>query len=62
LSSIDGWDAADNETRTYFTFESGRWYRFKLQVARDHIMAWIDDKQVINGISRDGGSVCGSGI
>jgi hypothetical protein len=48
LSSIDGWDAADNETRTYFTFESGRWYRFKLQVARDHIMAWIDDKQVIN--------------
>jgi hypothetical protein len=47
LSSIDGWDAADNETRTYFTFESGRWYRFRLQVAGDRILAWIDDKQVI---------------
>jgi hypothetical protein len=48
LSSIDGWDAADNETRSYFTFETGRWYRFRLQVAGDRIMAWIDDKQIIN--------------
>jgi hypothetical protein len=47
LSSIDGWDAADNETRTYFTFESGRWYRFRLQLTGDRILAWIDDKQVI---------------
>ena len=48
LSSIDGWDAADNETRAYFNFESGRWYRLRLQVAGDRIMAWIDDKQIIN--------------
>ena len=48
LSSIDGWDAADNETRAYFTFESGRWYEFRLRVAGDRIIAWIDDKQVIN--------------
>lgn len=48
LSSIDGWDAADNETRTYFNFESGRWYQLRLHVAADRIMAWIDDKQVIN--------------
>jgi hypothetical protein len=48
LSSIDGWDAADNETRTYFNFDSGRWYRLRLQVAGDRIQAWIDDKQVIN--------------
>jgi hypothetical protein len=48
LSSIDGWDAADNETRTYFNFESGRWYKLRLQVAGDRIMAWIDDKPVIN--------------
>jgi hypothetical protein len=48
LSSIDGWDASDNETRTYFTFETGRWYAFRLQVAPDRIMAWIDDQRVIN--------------
>jgi len=48
LSSIDGWDAADNETRTYFNFESGRWYRMRLQVAGDRITAWIDDKQIIS--------------
>jgi hypothetical protein len=48
LSSIDGWDASDNETRTYFNFESARWYRFRLQVAGDWITAWIDDKQLIH--------------
>src|SRR5262245_41209713 len=32
LSSIDGWDASDNETRSYFTFEPARWYAFRLQV------------------------------
>lgn len=48
LSSIDGWDAADNETRTYFNFESGRWYPFRLRVSGDRIMAWIGDKQIID--------------
>jgi hypothetical protein len=48
LSSIDGWDAADNETRTYFNFETGRWYKFRLQVAHDRIQAWIDDRSIIN--------------
>jgi hypothetical protein len=48
ISSIDGWDASDNETRTYFTFENGRWYALRLQVTRDRIRAWIDDKQVVN--------------
>ena len=48
LSSIDGWDASDNETRSYFNFENGRWYALRLRVAGDRIMAWIDDKPVIN--------------
>ncbi len=48
LSSIDGWDAADNETRTYVKFEPERWYRFQLLVKDDRIQAWIDDKPVIN--------------
>jgi hypothetical protein len=48
LSSIDGWDAADNETRTYFTFETGRWYAFRLQVTDERIMAWLDDRPIVN--------------
>jgi hypothetical protein len=48
ISSIDGWDASDNETRSYFTFESGRWYAFRLRVTPDRIMAWIDDAPVID--------------
>jgi hypothetical protein len=48
ISSIDGWDASDNETRSYFTFENGRWYAFRLNVAEDRIQAWIDDQPVVN--------------
>jgi hypothetical protein len=48
LSSIDGWDASDNETRTYFTFETGRWYAFRVQVTDERITAWIDKRQIVN--------------
>lgn len=48
LSSIDGWDAADNETRTYLNFENGRWYSFRLQVTDARIKAWIDEKPMID--------------
>ena len=48
ISSIDGWDASDNETRSYMNFETGRWYAFRLQVTDDHIMGWIDNERVIN--------------
>ena len=38
LSSLDGWDASDNETRTYYTFETSRWYAFRLQeIGRAHV-------------------------
>ncbi len=48
ISSIDGWDASDNETRSYFNFETGRWYAFRLQVTGDRIMAWIDGQRIVN--------------
>lgn len=48
LSSIDGWDASDNETRTYVNFENGRWYGFRIEVTDEKIRAWIDDKLVVN--------------
>lgn len=48
ISSIDGWDASDNETRTYFEFETGRWYACRLRVTSDRIEAWIDEQRVVN--------------
>ena len=48
ISSIDGWDASDNETRSYFNFETARWYAFRLQVTSDTIAAWIDGQRVVN--------------
>ena len=48
LSSIDGWDASDNETRTYVDFEKGHWYRFRLKVTAERITGWIDDRQIVD--------------
>jgi hypothetical protein len=48
ISSIDGWDASDNETRSYMNFETGRWYAFRIRVTDESIQAWIDDRRVVN--------------
>jgi 3-keto-disaccharide hydrolase len=48
LSSLGGWDASDNETRSYFTFEKGRWYAFRLEVTPARIRAWIDDRSIVD--------------
>ena len=48
LSSIDGWDASDNETRTYVNFDAGKWYSFRLQVTDERIRVWIDDRPIVN--------------
>lgn len=48
LSSIDGEDAANNQTTQFMTFKTGQWYKIRVRVTKTHITAWIDDKQVIN--------------
>jgi hypothetical protein len=48
LSSIDGWDASDNETRNYVNFENARWYAMRLRVTASRITAWIDEKQIVD--------------
>lgn len=48
LSNIDGWDASDNETRAYFTFETGKWYAFRVRVTPGRIETWIDGRQMAN--------------
>jgi hypothetical protein len=48
LSSFEGWDASENQTRTYVTFEPGRWYAFRLRVTDDRISVYIDEERLID--------------
>jgi hypothetical protein len=43
LSSIDGLDAAHNETSFSRKFDLGAWYTLRLRVTSARITAWIDD-------------------
>jgi hypothetical protein len=43
ISSIDNWDASENETRNYYQFEDNRWYSFVLRVTPERIDVSIDD-------------------
>lgn len=48
LSSIDGYDASENETSSTMLFENNRWYLIRVRVMSDKIEAWIDGKQMVN--------------
>lgn len=48
LSSIDGFDASENETTTFIPFENGQWYKVYLRVTTDRIEAWLDNEQIVN--------------
>ncbi|MBB6049453.1 3-keto-disaccharide hydrolase [Armatimonas rosea] len=47
LSSLDGKDAARNETARFMEFTNKRWYKIRVRVSERGIAAWIDDKQVV---------------
>lgn len=47
LSSIDGNDAARNETRSVHRFESGQWYLLRIRVTKEKIECWIDKEKVV---------------
>lgn len=53
LSSLDGQDAAHNETTRSMTFKQGQWYRIRLKVTDAKIQAWIDDKPVVDVATKD---------
>ena len=48
LSNIDYYDAADNETTQFISFEDKKWYRVRLRVTPDRIQAWLDDEELVN--------------
>ena len=48
ISSIDGMDAAENETATFMKFEKNQWYRFKVRVTGEKIQCFLDGKIVVD--------------
>ncbi|MCH9023020.1 MAG: DUF1080 domain-containing protein [Planctomycetes bacterium] len=48
LSTVDYYDASENETATVMHFETGQWYRFKVRVTEEKIEAWIDEEKVVD--------------
>ena len=53
LSSLDGEDAASNETTKFMNFENGRWYKIRLRVAPTTIQAWIDGEKLVDVVTTD---------
>ncbi|MCA9195661.1 MAG: DUF1080 domain-containing protein [Planctomycetales bacterium] len=47
ISSVDGYDASENSTTSYHTFENGKWYTFRVRVDDEYITTWIDDKEFV---------------
>lgn len=47
LSSIDGDDASENDTRRSKAFKKNQWYSIRLRVSQDVVTVWIDDKELI---------------
>ncbi len=45
LSSIDGFDASENQTGDYRGFKENQWYRFRVRVARPKIQVWMETLQ-----------------
>lgn len=48
ISSLDGMDAAENETTSYQAFEKGKWYKVRIEVRDNHLNAWLDDISIVD--------------
>lgn len=53
LSSLNGFDASENETTGYKKFENGKWYPVRLRVTAERITAWIDGEEVVDADVRE---------
>lgn len=48
LSSLNGYDASDNETTTSRSFQKNKWYDIKLRVQDNIVQVWIENREIIN--------------
>jgi Domain of Unknown Function (DUF1080) len=53
LSSINGMDAADNETTQPRTFKDKQWYKFTIQVTKQRVQVLVDGKLEIDLETKD---------
>ena len=48
ISSLDDFDASENETGDAYVFEDKKWYDVRLRVTEEKLQVWLDDKMVID--------------
>lgn len=48
LSSLDGYDASENETTKFMNFDTGRWYRIRVRLTAERFEAWIDRDKLVD--------------
>ncbi len=48
ISSIDGFDASENETTRFMTFENGKWYSIRVRVTPGKLEAWLDKQKIVD--------------
>lgn len=48
ISSIDGYDASENETTRFMSLPKDRWFAIKVRVTPGKLEAWIDQEQVVD--------------
>ena len=48
ISSLDDFDASENDTGDAYVFEDNRWYDVRLRVTEAKLQVWLDDKMVID--------------
>lgn len=48
LSSIDGYDAANNSTGQVMFFDNNKWYPIRLRVTDEKVEAWINNDKLID--------------
>ncbi len=53
ISSLDGEDAANNETTTSTNFKNGIWYSVRLRVTKNKLEAWLQNEQIVDADTKD---------
>jgi hypothetical protein len=53
LSSINGFDASENETTVYESFTKEQWYKVRVRVTDGAVQAWLDDERIVNVPTKD---------
>lgn len=48
ISSLDGFDASENETTSFASFTKGKWYPVRLRVTPNKLEAWLEDVKIVD--------------